>query len=139
VDYAVTATKAVLHTTALYRERFLFSRYQMGRDTIEKFQKEPPYAYIVPRAQWDPPTAARMLDNLVLSGIDVYQADDAFEVSGIVYPAGTWLVPMDQAFSRFVKAITLPCGKASSPRNTFAMLIFLPMTWPVGRFPTRWA
>jgi hypothetical protein len=105
VDYAITATKAVLHTSALYRERFLYSRYQMGRDTIKKFQNEPPYAYIVPQAQWDTPTAARMLDNLVFSGIDVYQAEEEFESGGVSYPAGTWIVPMDQAFSRFVKAI----------------------------------
>jgi hypothetical protein len=105
VDYAITGTKAVLHTAALYRERFLYGRYLMGRDTIEKFKNEPPYAWIVPRDQWDTPTAARMLDNLVFSGIEVHEATEPFEASGIAYPAGTWIVPMDQAFSRFVKAI----------------------------------
>ena len=54
----------------MYRERFLYGRYLMGRDTIEKFKNEPPYAWIVPQDQWDPPTAARMLDNLVFSGIE---------------------------------------------------------------------
>jgi len=67
-DYANTGSKAVLHTAAVYREMFLYGRYQMGRDTIAKFQKEPPYAWIVPQEQWDPPVAARMLDNLAFSG-----------------------------------------------------------------------
>ncbi|MCP4901702.1 MAG: hypothetical protein GY906_32460 [bacterium] len=105
VDYANTASKAVLHTAAIYRERFLFGRYLMGKQTIEKFQDQPPYAWIVPRDQWDVPTAARMLDNLAFAGIEVYEADAKFTSSGITYPAGTWIVPMDQAFSRFVKAI----------------------------------
>ncbi len=105
VDYANTASKAVLHTAAVYREKFLYSRYRMGKDTIEKFENEPPYAWIIPQAQWDPPTAARMLDNLVFSGIEVYKAEQPFVVSGVTYPEGTWIVPMAQAFSRFVKAI----------------------------------
>jgi hypothetical protein len=105
VDYANTANRAVLHTAALYRERFLYGRYLMGRDTIERFRDEPPYAWIVPREQWDPPTAARMLDNLAFAGIEIYQAEAEFVSSGISYPEGTWIIPMDQAFSRFVKAI----------------------------------
>jgi hypothetical protein len=121
VDYSITGTKAVIHTAAVYRERFLYGRYQMGKDTIEKFKNEPPYAWIVPRDQWDPPTAARMLDNLVFSGIEVHKAEEAFEVSGISYPAGTWIVPMDQAFSRFVKAIF--------EEQTYPDLIKYPTLW----------
>lgn len=83
VHYAITDTKAVLHTAAVYLERFWHSRYQMGRDTITKFQEEPPHAWIAPQAQWDAPTATRMLDNLVFSGIDVHKAEEAFVSSGI--------------------------------------------------------
>ena len=121
VDYANTGSKAVLHTAAVYRERFLYGRYQMGKDTIEKFKNEPPYAWIVPQDQWDPPTAARMLDNLVFSGIEVHKADESFVSSGVNYPAGTWIVPMDQAFSRFVKAIF--------EEQTYPDLIKYPTLW----------
>ncbi len=105
MEYANTASKAVLHTAALYREMFLYDKYQMGRDTIEKFKKEPPYAWIVPQDQWDPPVAARLLDNLAFSGVEVYRAAEPFVSGGISYPAGTWVIPMDQAFSRFAKAV----------------------------------
>ena len=105
VEYDLTASKAVLHTAAIYREMFLYSKYQMGRDTIAKFQKEPPYAWIIPQEQWDPPVAARMLDNLVFSGIEVSKAKKSFISGGVSYPAGTWVIPMDQAFSRFVQTL----------------------------------
>lgn len=95
----------MLHTAAVYREMFLFGRYQMGRDTISKFQKEPPYAWIIPQDQWDPPVAAHMLDNLVFSGIEVYKAKEPFVSDGITYPADTWVIPMSQPFARFVKAL----------------------------------
>ncbi len=105
VEYTLTASKAVLHTAALYREMFLYDRYQMGRDTITKFQKEPPYAWIIPQDQWDSPVAARMLNNMIYSGINAYKAKESFVCDGVSYPAGTWVIPMDQPFSRFVKAV----------------------------------
>lgn len=105
VEYCLTASKAVLHTAALYREKFLYDKYQMGRDNIERFQKEPPYAWIIPQDQWDPPTAALLLNKMILLGIDVYQAKEAFVSDGISYPAGTWVIPMNQAFALFVKTL----------------------------------
>jgi hypothetical protein len=104
-DYANTGSRAVLHTAAVYREMFLYGRYQMGKDTIAKYQKEPPYAWIIPQDQWDPPVAARMLDNFVFSGIEVYKAREPFVSDGTSYPAGTWVIPMAQPFARFVQAL----------------------------------
>jgi len=45
---------------------------------VARFKKEPPYAWIVPEEQWDPPTASLLLNNLTLLGIDIYTADKAF-------------------------------------------------------------
>ena len=38
-------------------EELLYDKYQMGRDIIGRFEKEPPYAWIIPQDQWDAPTA----------------------------------------------------------------------------------
>ena len=103
VDYCVTASKAVLNTAAKYRAELLYDKYQMGRDVIARFQKEPPYAWIIPQEQWDAPTAALLLNKMILLGIDVYQAKEGFVSDGISYPAGTWVIPMTQPFALFVK------------------------------------
>jgi len=105
VEYCLTASKSVLHTAALFREMFLYSKYQMGRDNIARFRKEPPYAWIIPKAQWDTPTAARLLNKMIFAGIDVYKAEKPFISDGISYPAGTWILPMNQPFALFVKAV----------------------------------
>jgi hypothetical protein len=97
--------KAVLQTAAVYREDLLYDKYQMGRDTVARFKKEPPYAWIVPQQQWDPPTAALMLSKLNKLGIDVYKADKAFTSDGISYAAGTWVIPMAQPFALFAKTM----------------------------------
>jgi len=105
VDYCLTASKAVLYTAAVYREKFLYDKYWMGKDIIERFQKEAPYAWIIPQEQWDPPTAALMLNKMRMLGIDVCKAEQDFVCDGIPYVAGTWVIPMDQPFALFVKTI----------------------------------
>ena len=105
VEYALTASKSVLHTASVYRERFLYGKYQMGRDTIAKFAKEPPHAWIIPKDQWDTSAAYRLVDNMIFAGIDVYEAGKPFVCDGISYKQGTWVIPMNQPFARFVKAV----------------------------------
>jgi hypothetical protein len=103
VEYCLTASKAVLETAANYRQELLFDKYQMGRDTVARFTKEPPYGWIVPRDQWDGPAAAEMIGRLQRHGIDVFTADKPFVSDGITYPAGTWVLPTSQPFGLFLK------------------------------------
>jgi hypothetical protein len=103
VEYCLTASKAVLETAASYRQDLLFDKYQMGRDTIARFKKEPPYGWIVPRDQWDAPAAADMIARLQRHGLEVFTADASFSADGIHYPAGTWVLPTSQPFGFFLK------------------------------------
>jgi len=68
------ASMAVLDTTAKYREALLYNRYQAARDNIERFRKEPPFAYVIPAEQHDSPTATTMVGKLLINGIEVHQA-----------------------------------------------------------------
>jgi len=105
VEYCLTGSKSVLSAAALYRQKFLYGRYQMGKDIIAKFRKEPPFAWIIPQDQWDPPVAARLLKWLIDMGINVYKAEEPFISGSVSYPAGTWIIPMSQPFALYVKAI----------------------------------
>jgi hypothetical protein len=105
VEYCLTASKAVLHTAAVYREKLLYDKYHMGKDVIARFEKEPPYAWIIPQEQCDAPTAALLLNKMILLGIDVYQTKESFVSDGVSYPPGTWVIPMNQPFAYFVKNV----------------------------------
>jgi hypothetical protein len=105
VEYCLTASKAVLQMASAYRQELLFDKYQMGRDTIARFKTEPPYAWIIPQEQWDPPTAVLMLAKFKKLAIDVYKADKPFTSDGLSYPAGTWIIPMTQPFALFAKSM----------------------------------
>jgi hypothetical protein len=105
VDYCLTASKAVLQTAAVYREKLLYDKYHMGKDVIARFEREAPYAWIIPQEQRDAPTAALLLNKMMLLGIEVYKAKESFVCDGISYPAGTWVIPMNQSFAFFIKNV----------------------------------
>ena len=99
------ASMAVLDTAAKHREELLFTRYQAGRDIIERFRRDPPYAYIIPREQRDLPTAATLVEKLLINGIEVSQASQNFKANGSTYKEGSWVVLMDQPFASLVKEL----------------------------------
>ena len=105
VDYMVGASMSVLDMSAKSREELLYNKYQAGRDNIERFQKNPPYAYVIPTAQNDLPTAAVLVYKLMINGIEVSQAANPFMANGRSYPAGSWVVLMDQPYAGLVKEI----------------------------------
>lgn len=105
VDYCLTASKAVLQTAAKYKEELLYNKYRMGKDVIERFKKEPPYAWIIPSQQADPQSVSLLLNRMILLGIDVYQSLEPFTCDGLSYPAGTYIIPMTQPFAFFIKNV----------------------------------
>jgi len=105
VRYTLGASMAVLDTAAKNREELLFDRYRAGRDVIERFTKDPPYAYVIPREQRDTPTAATLVEKLLIDGIEVHQATHEFAANGSTYKEGDWVVLMDQPFAALVKEL----------------------------------
>ena len=96
--YMYGADMAVLNLAVKYREQLQYNKYRAARDTIEKFTKEPPFAYQIPRVQRDAPTAALLLERLMLNGIEVHQSADP----------DAWIVLMDQPFAGMVKELFEP-------------------------------
>jgi hypothetical protein len=105
VDYCLTASKAVLHTAAQYRTELLYNKYLMAKGNMERFDQEAPFAWIVPREQWDPPTAALLVEKMTHFGIQISEAESRFVSDGISYPEGTWIISMSQPFALFVKTV----------------------------------
>ena len=101
----LAASMAVLDTAAKYREELLYTRYEAGRQTIERFRHDPPYAYVIPNEQRDLPTAETLVQKLITDGIEVNRASDNFKANGVTYKAGSWVVLMDQPFAALVKEL----------------------------------
>jgi hypothetical protein len=96
--YMLEADMAVLNLSNTYREQMQYNKYRAARDTIERFAKDPPYAYEIPRVQHDAPTAATLVEKLMLHGIEVHQSATP----------DAWVILMDQPFSGLVKELFEP-------------------------------
>jgi hypothetical protein len=105
VDYMVTASVSTLDYAAKYKYDVLYNRYQAGRDTIRKYEQEPPFAYFIPQTQRDPVAAVEMLRRLAFHGIEVYQLTESVSHDGSNYPANTWVIPMNQEFAALVRQL----------------------------------
>ncbi len=105
VNYMVGGSMSVLDIAAKNRETLNFNRYQAARDNIEHFRKEPPFAYVIPSRQTDTPEAALLAQKMIDNGLDVYASKAGFKANGVAYPAGSWVIPMDQPFSALAKEL----------------------------------
>ncbi len=105
VDYMVTGSVAVLDYAAKYREDLLYNRYTSGRNIIEKYRNEPPYAYFIRQDQRDPVAAVELLRRLAFNGIRISQLQEPVIHEGMSYREGTWVIPMDQEFAELARQV----------------------------------
>ncbi len=105
VEYMLTASMSVLDVAAKFRHDLLYNRYQAGRDVIAYHRANPPFGYFVPQDQRDPMAAVELLRRLAFNGIEIHQLRDAVAFEGQAYPAGTWVIAMDQPFANFVRQL----------------------------------
>ncbi len=105
VEYMRVASIAVLDYAAKYREDLLYNRYQSGRDVVARYRDGPPYAWFVPREQRDPVAPAELLRRLAYNGIEVSELTEPVTHEGLTWPAGTWVVPMDQPFAELARQV----------------------------------
>ncbi len=104
-NYMIGADMSVLDLSAKNRETLLYNRYQAARDNIAHYSKEPPFAYVISDKQTDTPEAAQLAQIMIKNGLDVYETKDGFTANGVSYPAGSWVIPMDQAYSAMAKEL----------------------------------
>jgi Zinc carboxypeptidase len=97
-QYMYDADMAVLGLASKYHEQMQYNKYRAARDTIEHFEKEPPFAYEIPRQQHDAPTAALLMEKLMLQGIEIHQSSQP----------DAWVILMDQPFAGMVKDLFEP-------------------------------
>jgi hypothetical protein len=105
IEYMLTADFAILELAAARSEHFLLKAYAMARAGIEAGK---PFAYAIPNQQWDASSAREMVERLTLAGIEVRQAEAAFQAGGKSYAAGSWVIPARQPFRAYIVDLLEP-------------------------------
>ncbi len=82
------------------KDRFLKNFYLKSKRSVAKATNEGPAAWIVPADQTRVVEAADMMNLLRLMGVEVHTADKEITVKDQKFPAGSYVVRMDQPYSR---------------------------------------
>ena len=103
VDYGITAVFGGLTHLAKYRSTWLENFYRVHRDWVER--DEPPFAFVIPEDQRDPYMTYCLLEILETGAVEIHRASSDFRADGKDYPAGSWVIPLDQPYGAFAKTM----------------------------------
>jgi hypothetical protein len=94
-----------MNYVAANRERFLENFYLKSLRSVAKAKNEGPAAYVFPGNDPRPGQAAKLLRLLQAQGVEIHKTDAAFKVKDAEYPAGSYVVRMDQPYSRMADMV----------------------------------
>ncbi len=100
VNLQQSAVLIAMHEVATNREEFLHNFYRKSARSVAKANNEGPAAYVLPADDPRPGQQARLLKLMADHAFEVHRAADEIEVGERVFPAGSYIVRMDQPFSR---------------------------------------
>jgi len=100
VNYQQTGVLIGMNHVATLKDKFLENFYLKSKRSVAKARTEGPAAYLFPGDDPRPGQQARLLRALQAQGVEVHRADKPFKVKDAAYPAGTYIVRMDQPYSR---------------------------------------
>ncbi len=96
VEQKYISAWALLDLAARNKETVLWNAYLKAKRQSERGAKGTPKAYIIPTDQHDPLTAIKMINTLLLSGIEIKQAKNEFIVEGKIYKKGSFIISLAQ-------------------------------------------
>ena len=108
VNYQETAALISLDYVAQNSKRFLQSFYQKGVHSYRKGLEETPYAFLIRPDQGDRFRVAQMVSLLLKQHIEVWQARAPIKMKEGEFPAGTYVVRLDQPYRNYAVDLLMP-------------------------------
>jgi len=103
VDYDFSAAMAILEHAARNREFWLKSILQVQQNAVNGEGK--PAAYVIPANQRDAEGLHALLEIMRLGLVETYRANEDFMADGAPFRQGDWIIPIQQPYGRFAKAM----------------------------------
>jgi Zinc carboxypeptidase len=104
-NYMETALLTGLQQTSTFPQIILENFYKKSLDSLVTGKTAPPYAYVIPGDQPDMTRTAIVINLLRKQGIEVGRATAAVQLKEGTFPAGSFVVKLDQPYGRFAKIL----------------------------------
>ena len=108
VNYTETGSLAALDYAARNSKEMLRNFYRKGWDSWRKGLDQPPYAFIIPEDQGDRKRVAQMVGCLIAQHIEVARAQNPISVKEGSFPAGSYVVRLDQPYRNYAVDLLTP-------------------------------
>jgi hypothetical protein len=108
LNYQETGALAALDEAAGESKELLHNFYKKSWDSWQKGLTQPPYAFLVPEDQGDPARVAAMVGRLMGQHIEVARAQSAIQLKEGAFPAGTYVVRLDQPYRNYAVDLLTP-------------------------------
>jgi hypothetical protein len=108
VNYNETAMLAALDATAQQSHALLKNFYLKGLHSYRKGLEEAPFGFVIPDGQGDPTRVAQLVARLLSLGIEVHRATSAVTLKEGTWPAGTYVVRLDQPYRNYAVDLLTP-------------------------------
>jgi hypothetical protein len=108
LNYQETGALIALDDAATHSKDMLRNFYRKSWDSWQKGLTQPPYAFLIPQDQGDPARVAQMVARLMNQRIEVSQAKNAIHLKDGNYPAGTYVVRLDQPYRNYAVDLLTP-------------------------------
>jgi Zinc carboxypeptidase len=105
VNYAETGVLSGLELTSKFPQMLVENFYRKSLNAIQAGRTKAPHAFVIPAGQRDMTRVARVVNLLRLQGIEVGRAASEIKVKDGVFPAGSFVVKLDQPYGRLAKTL----------------------------------
>jgi hypothetical protein len=108
LNYQETGALAALDQTASESKEMLRNFYRKSWDSWQKGLTQPPYGFLIPEDQGDPARVAAMVARLMGQHIEVARAEKPIQLKDGNFPAGTYVVRLDQPYRNYAVDLLTP-------------------------------
>ncbi|MEO8360324.1 MAG: hypothetical protein ABI672_09865, partial [Vicinamibacteria bacterium] len=107
-NFMESGVLAALQYAASNRSEMLHNFWRRGQNSVRKGETSKPYAIVIPEKQDDKRRLARLINLLREHAIEVQRATEPFKIAEGEYPAGTFVVRLDQPYRGFALDLLTP-------------------------------
>ncbi len=104
VEYQKAGALALLTNAAKNRRYWLENFYGVGRRAVEKWEAWPD-AWIIPSDGGSEQGIRYALRALTMAEVEVHRAEAPFTADGLDFPAGSYVIPMNQPYASFANTM----------------------------------
>jgi hypothetical protein len=102
IDWVSQAFYSGIETVAYDAYNWLYNSYRVG---VKAVTRTSPYAYVIPAGQRDPQAVQDVLEIFHTGAVELHQAQAAFTAGDKSYPAGSYIIYMQQPYAAFAKTL----------------------------------